>query len=379
MKTPRAPRSRRSRRSRCLLLPVAIVVTPALACQGGEGGTDGGETVDRSAVFKQLGEQVIEPTLAELPARLEPLRAAAASFCERRDALTLADAQRAWRDARAPWSRAEAFQFGPVAELGVASAIDFWPARPEDIEDALTLHDQLDAAVIDTLGATRKGFPVIEYLLFDDPDADPDPLARYPADAAGDLRCQYLEALTVDLHARAAALHGEWTGGYTEGLVTAGAGSEYFPKEQDAVDALVNALVSSLTAAARGKLEKPLTGETTSESRFSDNARADLRANLEGVAALYEGAYDGADASTPGLHTLVRFVDPALDERVREQLAKTRAAVDALELPLRVAVVDDPDAALALHAEVDALRLLFKLEVVSALSVTLSLTDNDGD
>ncbi len=362
------------------------VIAVGLAALGSCSASDiADDTPDRSSVFEQLGDGVIAPNLEGFATRAGELTVAAEAFCGAVEQPQLDALQDAWKATRRPWSRSEAASFGPVRELGVENAIDFWPARSENIESALTTHSNFSAATIDSLGASAKGLPAIEYLLFGDVFDDAVVLAAFADADAGAHRCSYLVALSQNLEQRASALHAAWveTGGHLEAFKRAGEGREPYPAEQDAVDILVNTIVAHLTEVVDLKLDKPL--QTTGDpvellvSRFCDCALNDLRDNLAGVAALYYGEYEVTEARKPGLHTLVAFVDPALDERVRQQLAAAHTAAMMIDRPLRLALTEQPQEVMSLRTSIDELRRLFKVEVVSALSVTLSLSDNDGD
>ncbi len=339
------------------------------------------ELLDRGAVFAQLGDQVIVPPLQDFAERSQDLLNATEAFCGDINHQTLDAAQASWRATRKPWSLSRAAGFGPVEELGIESGIDFWPARRQNIENTLVLHDAITPETIDQLGVSAKGLPAIEYLLFAETFDTAAVLATFPPDPAGELRCAYLVALTRDIRDRAGNLLADWErdGGHLQAFKTAGDGSTIYPTHQDAVDILVNTIVAHLTYVVDNKLDKPLTttGDPVEllESRFCDCAAADLRDNLAGLAALYSG---GA-ANKPGLHTLVAFVSPALDQRVSAQIVAAQAAADAITGPLRLAIGNNDAAVQTLRDEVDALRRLFKTEVVSALGVTLVLSDNDGD
>jgi len=226
--------------------------------------------------------------------------------------------------------------------------------------------------------------PAIEYLIFGDSFSDNDVFVAYTTGMEPELRCSYMVALASDLHSRATTLHRAWVdGGYLEEFVNAGKGSQTFPNEQDAVDLLVNTIVAELSFIVSTKLDKPLTTSglpvEVLESRFADDALTDLLHNLEGVAGLYRGQFEATGSSVPGLHTLVGFVDPTLDQRIEDKLAQVLATAEAMEASLRLTLAAQPASVTVLRDQVDELRRLFKLEVVSALSVTLSLSDNDGD
>ncbi|MEZ4427839.1 MAG: imelysin family protein [Nannocystaceae bacterium] len=338
----------------------------------------------RRAVFEHVGAEVIKPTLEAFVREAGALASTTEALCAAPDAARLEAAQEAWRVARAPWSRSEAFAFGPVKEIGVKNGIDFWPARPDNVETAITLAVEINAGTADSVGASAKGLPAMEYLLFGEGYDDALALAAFTDVDAGAHRCAYLTALARDLEVRATALADAWLGdgGHLGALQAAGAGSELYPTTQDALDELVNGIVGDVTVMVEIKLGKPL-GDASGgiidpglvESRFSDNALADLREDLVGAAAIYLGAGDGGE----GLTALVRAVDPALDARVRAGFIDAAAAIDGAPRPLRLAIESDGAGVTALQGELDALRRLLKLEVVSALGVTLTLTDNDGD
>lgn len=338
-------------------------------------------------VFYHLGHQVIVPTLAEFVEHSQTLVGSMESLCAQPTNDHLDVAQQAWKNAYEPWVRSEAFAFGPAAQLGVKNRINFWPTRVDTLEATLAGIDNPDTNTIEQVGASAKGLSSLEYLLFDDEFNDSTVLAKLAEPTTGANRCAYAYALAQNLEQQASALHQEWVrmpDGFLHEFVSAGQGTGTYPRTQDAIDILVNTIVAHLTFVVMNKLEKPMdaaangeNGNESLESRFSDGALADLRANLLGVAAIYRG--HSSSSNPVGLSTLVRAADPDLDERIQAQIDLSLTSIEKFSLPLRLALVEDPARVESLHRTIDDLRRLFKLEVVSALSVTLTLTDNDGD
>ena len=60
--------------------------------------------------------------IARLPASLEAL-------CASPDQERLEAAQQVWREAMLAWQHAQPISFGPVADLGLAPQIEFWPDK----------------------------------------------------------------------------------------------------------------------------------------------------------------------------------------------------------------------------------------------------------
>ncbi|MDI1483487.1 imelysin family protein [Polyangium sp. y55x31] len=341
------------------------------------------------AVMHDLAYEVMLPIYDELEKEALPLPPAVAAFCDAPTEDTLKAAQAAWRAARVPWKHAEAFRFGPVEDLRIGSAIDFWPARPDSIESAITAAPEpVTAAHIASLGVSTKGLPALEYLLFDPAGGNAAILASLgSADATGKKRCAYARALAETIAADVTTAQEAWSlegGAFVDQVAKAGSGSTLFLTGQDGIARVVNLLVFAMQAVAENRVSGPLGAvsgvgpdPTIVESRFSDNSIEDLLGTLRGVEDVYLGRH--GDRSGRGITELVAARSPAIDSSVRKAFTDAAAAVSAIPAPLRTAITNDPAAVTKAHDALRVLRRLLSTDVASVLGVSVTLSDNDGD
>ena len=71
--------------------------------------------------------------------------------------------------------------------------------------------------------------------------------------------------------------------------------------------------------------------------------------------------------------------DKELSDAIRGQFGQIFAALDAIEPPLRDAVIDNPDAVTALRSELKLLLFLLKVDMSNQMNITVTFTDMDGD
>lgn len=366
------------------------------ACGGGSDTSPSGDAapqLDPQAVLRDLGDVVIVPTYRELHARAQTLTGAARALCTTApSADTLAAAQDAWRAVRVPWKQSEAFAFGPVADLRIDTAVDFWPIRTTSVDAELAKTTPVPEDYAATLGDTVRGLPVLEYLLFDAEGGDEAVLARLIAqDEEGNDQpsrtCDYALALAVDIELRARTLLEAWEadgGDFAGELARAGMGSQAYPERAQAINAVVNAFVQLVQEVEGIKLATPLglrDGGTpqpqTAESWRSANSRQDALDNLAGVRSMYTTTY--GERSGASFHDAVAVLDAELDAAILAQMDAAEAALRAIELPLAQAVVDTPEAVDAAFQSTKELLRLMSVDMVNVLGVTLSFSDNDGD
>lgn len=380
-------------RSGVRLSPVLSMVLSVLAAAcGGSGGKDSPydarPAVDPQLLLRDVGEVVIVPGYRELHARAQALVTATRALCTAPAAGTLDAAQDAWRATRGPWKRSEAFGFGPVKDLRIDTAVDFWPARPSSIEAELAKTDPVPETYAASLGDTVKGLPVMEYILFDHEGGDSAVLATLQdANGQATRTCQYVLALAVDVELRARTLLDAWDpagGDFAGELARAGIGGTVYVDRAKAISAIVNAFVQLVQTVEGIKLATPLglrDGGTpqpqAAESWRSDNSRQDILDNLAGVRSMYTTSY--GERTGVSFHDAVAALDPALDAAIMAQFDAADAAVAAIALPLDQAVIDAPETVDAAFQSVKELFRLMAVDMVAVLGVTLSFSDNDGD
>ncbi|MCY4113791.1 MAG: imelysin family protein [Chloroflexi bacterium] len=334
---------------------------------------------DDSEVLISLTDQVIVPTYQAAGAAATDLETALEALCAAPSDSTLRSAYQAWRDARGAWLRSAAMAFGPVADRRSGGLIDWSPIDPARIERMLAENPATtEDAVRNTLASTQRGFGAIEYIVF-----DPDAVSRLSDSASA--RCEYLRALGGVIASETGAIVEEWTVSRNGGpayrdFLTGRSSSSML--ESAAVAEVVRTqvfLIRTLTdlqlAAALG-----LRGDGPDLAAIpggaGGNGLADLRATVLGMRDVYLG---DADNDGLGVSHLVTPLSTAADERMRSQFEDALMAVDAVEGPLRDAVVDRPAQVRAVYDRVMELRRTLNTEVVSLLGVAVGFSDTDGD
>ena len=346
---------------------------------------------DRRVLLQALGDNVILPLYAQLAERAGALDREALSFCEATDSAGLVRVQDAWSETRAPLKRAEAFSFGPYKEYPqrLGPLLDFWPARPDQILGVLDDENAfpvLDTEVVSTLGAARKGTPVIEYLLYASASDDNTVLAVFSDPEEGPRRCNYLTGLTADLVVQASALHEAWNpsgGNYLGQLVDAGtASSTTFPSVQAAFSEVFNRISYGIENAYELKIGKPfgkrgVKDVEQAESAYSGRSVGDIIDNLIGIEALYSGEY--GERSGLGIADFLRTRSRALDAEFMQKLSAAREALDGIPVPLTMAVFEHETEVQEAYDALLALHRLMTVDVANALSITITFNDTDGD
>ena len=372
----------------CPLAAIACAVSqppsPASSPTPSQKSADTG-AVSRQDVLVNLTDTVMVPRFQSVADEMNGLRDALHTLCASPTPDALSAARTAWRNARAPWLRTQAFWFGPVMERRSRSLLDWSPVEPARIETMLLERDSVAASdVTEFLASTQRGLGAIEYIIFDDGD-DADVIAALtPADG---IRCQYLTALGAVSAAETAGILADWTGANADGKAYAGyfngtAASSLLGKA--AVDEIVRHSVFLTRSITDMRLGAALgvNGGVDSDNPDPDallagpghNTVADLRNQVLGMQDLYRGG-----ASGPGVSALVRGVSPAADNRMTAHFGNVLMALDGLSEPLPESIVANPEPARNAHQKLQEFQRALNTEVVSLLGVSVGFADTDGD
>ncbi len=363
------------------VLRAAVGLGDPVGCNDG-----GGNLGPRRTFLRDLSERGAVPGYRVLASEAAELEGAIGALVTTIGPGTLADAQQAWRDTRRAWKETEAFRLGPSEAQRTSARIDWPTANTGQIEGEIGGSAALSSAFIDTLGAQKVGFQAIEYFLFDPEDGDAGALDGLLG-AQNGRRRGYLVALATNLRERTEQLRDAWEpsgGDFGDDLVNSGIGGDTFATLKEAFDEVVNRMIFTAEIVEENRLAGPLGLKTGGapqpelvESPRSGDGAAGIVANLQGIADVYRGTYEGGQGA--GLGAQVAPLNAEIDADVRRLLDEAIAAVQAIPTPLADAIVNHRAETIAAYEAVQELRRVLTLDVASVLGVKLTFGGNDGD
>ncbi len=287
----------------------------------------------------------------------------------------IAEAGRAWIEARRYWELSEAWLYGAAADYNIDPHIDTWPLDRTAMEAMLgnpaqmsQMHDRESAGeyVGSSLGQGLLGFHAIEYLLFEPksastPTTSPRPASRftqnelyYLAAVADDLRncCLRLEASWADEGSVAQAkldildeAELSYDKNYGWYMKHAGQAGSTYVNYADAIQELIVGAQDIADEVGNQKIGNPVGSGLAAdpdyiESPYALNSVTDFIDNLRSVRHAYAGfrAVSGETEAyiRPSSHTLSAFVaakDADLDSRVLAAIDRAIEAIGRMREP----------------------------------------------
>ena len=291
------------------------------------------------------------------------LQAAVKAFTDAPSEATHQAAKDAWVAARKPYGSSEAYRFynGPIDDdnpqsPGPEADINSWPLDENYIDyvkdDPSTglINDSAFVISKETIqkantatgeASISDGYHAIEFLLWGQDTDEPSmktaghrAFTDYTTAPNADRRKLYLVTVTDLLVEDLQKVTDAWTPDQNNFRKTFTADpKEATRKMLIGIGSLANAELSGerMTVAYKNK------GQEDEHSCFSDTTNADLQSNFFGIRNVYLGSYEAS--SGDGLSKLVAAVDPALDAKIKSDLATAAAAFAKMqEVPFDYAI-----------------------------------------
>jgi len=340
---------------------------------------------DKTAMLKSEADNVALPAFSRFVSRTEELYKALGALKISVTVPGIEHAQQQWIAAASAWKQCELWTPGPIRQQSLQTKVHTWPVNDVFVMQFIFGSELIDESYVAGKGSSSKGLAAIEYLLFPEAGvvAGQDSLTTSPFAVR---RLDYMIAAAQNLKTLAAQMSGIWRqsgGNYYGSYVGATAAGI-----TGSLDVTVNEIVAMLETMLNGKLAKPMgkTSGTTADNKLSEAWRsrssvALLQANLVAVRCAYQG---GADSSGTGIDDYLNFLGAKYDnqkltDKIMLQFAAVEESLAKISPDLGSAMSTQMSEVETCYQELKQLLVLFKTDVASQLSVTLTLNDNDGD
>ncbi|MGC3872161.1 imelysin family protein [Halomonas sp. GXIMD04776] len=270
----------------------------------------------------------------------------------------------AWLTAYKAWQRVRYVDFGPIEQQSRAWQLQFWPDRKnliaKKVDAWLKSPNSPTPEQIAADSVALKGFPALEYLLFESENGDKIPLESPQGCALAGAIGQHLATTTQALNQDWQAFEEHYlsTEGYTETTV------------ESALHGL-QILDDKRLAAPMGLRGKSRNGYLADAWRSGESVTL-IAASLAGL----------ENSFVPGAQALLQQEDEAeLGQELEETLSETRALAEALPSGLAPALKDEQayKGLQRLYVQVEQLRQLMEYKIAPALNITQGFNSSDGD
>ena len=344
------------RLSQALCLSVAAFAFNAQAADSGQ--------VDAQA--RKLWYQNIETGYQHLNKQAQGFAKRAEQWCADPASESRADVEQTWQEAFMAWQAVRFVDFGPVEAENRAWQLQFWPDSKNLIARKarylLSADDVPTPSTIEDAGVAAQGFPMAEYLLFDDTLNNSD--QALPAERS----CRVLTLVAGHIANNTDELLADWRAFK----------APYLSNEQYR-DASVRAGMNALEILEERRLAQPMglrgTGKRsvyTADAWRSGKSLATVQATLEGLEQYF----------LPSLLPLLRNSDqPELADRIEAQFEEVLENFPALDTPMAPLLANDREFARlqGLWVDVSQLTTLVNDQAAVAIGVVRGFNSSDGD
>lgn len=347
------------------------------------------DPLDRTPMLTHWADNLIIPGYNSFKVKLDVFNSSSAAFRSSPTPSTLQAFRQAWVDAYIEWQKVELFEVGPGNKYAIRNFFNIYPADVAGIKQNFS-NPAADLTV--PASYAQQGFPAFDYLINGIADTDEAIVALYTTDADAPKRIAYLTKLTDRMTMLLGNVIGEWKGGYREKFI-ASTGLDIGSSTGE----MVNTFVLHYERYIRsGKIGIPSgTMATGAGAKHPEKVEAYYKGDISQTLAItaHQAVVDffnGKDVTTgvagasfksylDALEAKDQASGTLLSDIINAQFASAASKIGLLNENFFEQITNSNQAMVDTYTEMQKAVRLLKVDMSSAMSVTITYTDNDGD
>ncbi|MBU0696907.1 MAG: imelysin family protein [Bacteroidetes bacterium] len=370
------------------LVGIILVVTVFACSKSVENPTKNNTNeTDRKALLSNLSDQIILPAYTDFKIQFDDKLAKADAFTLNPNTTNLIAFRASWRVAYINWQKVEMFDFGPAQTYAIRAHFNIYPTNVSTIENNIASgNTNLEVPA----SYAAQGFPAIDYLINGIGVNDTEIVAAYTTATDAAKKINYLKRITNQMSNVFNQVLTAWKGDFATTF-----------KSKTAIDAgsststLINGYILNFERYIRaGKIGIPA-GSMTPGNKFPEKVEAlytkDLALTLAKTAqtASYDFFLGKSYQNQTIGYSIKSYLDALnvkdatsgklLSEIITQQFEVINAKLNGLQNNLYSEVNNNNSKMIDTYNEMQKLVRLLKVDMTSAMSITITYTDNDGD
>lgn len=366
-----------------------VLAALMLACDGSnnEPSTED-NSKDRKVILTHWADNIIIPSYAAFQAKFDIMVSKNALFQQTPSLSTLTELRAAWVDAYLEWQKVELFEFGPADRYTMRNFFNIYPTDIAGISENINNEN----ANLDVPAAyAKQGFPALDYLLNGVAADDEQIVAFYTTSDNASKNIAYLNRLVTRMDTILKSVVSEWTT-YRETFI-----SKTGLDIGSSMGLVVNAYVLNYERYIRsGKIGIPSGSTITAggvaypekvEAYYKKDISRDLAKNAHQASqSFFKGIAIASGSEGPSFKSYLDALGAkdantgtALSDIINQQFNTITAGLTPLSPNLAEQVQNDNDAMKAVYTDMQKAVRMIKVDMTSAMSITITYTDNDGD
>lgn len=334
--------------------------------------------LDRKPMLENYANNYIVPAYADMVQQLTTLKTSIGVFTNAPDAPKLETARSAWRNAYITWQKVDLLEFGPAEGKALRQFMNTYPVTVSKVNANITA----GSFNLEEFGnRDAQGFPAMDYLL------NGISIDMYTNDAQATNRKQYLAAVANKMLEKVTGVNDAW-GAYKNTFVSA-TGTDV----NSSISQMVNSYVLYYERYLRsGKIGLPVGAMTgvakadITEAYYSQDLSKELAATaLNSVLNFYTGkSYTGISTGESMKSYLIAIGTKddngiLMADLIETEMTGAATALAGLNGTLYNNIQNNHPQVLQVYEELQDVVPLLKVDMVSAFSISITYTDNDGD
>jgi predicted lipoprotein len=371
--------------SALLFITFTIFIAAAIVACNKNVADQPADDFDRKTLLTNTADNIIIPAYTNFQAVFTEMKTAAGAFTAMPDAGKLTALRQKWKAAYISWQQVELFNFGPAETVSLRNYFNIYPA---DV-NLLRSHISSGTYNLEELANNKvQGFPALDYLLNGSGANDIEIVSNYTANADSEKWKKYLSDVVNTMDSKINKVVSDWKGSYRGQFINndgTGAGSSMSLMINEYIMYFERFLRSGKFGIPAGVMSGTPAPEKV-EAFYSKDLGIELaKTALNASSDFYSGKAFNGGGTGPGLYTYLQALGTnnanvtTLATNIQNQFGAISGKMNSLGNSIHNAIVNNRTSVLAVYDEMQKQVRYLKADMASAIGITISYTDNDGD
>ncbi|MDW5290340.1 imelysin family protein [Formosa sp. PL04] len=360
------------------------IVLICFSCSSDNGSDTNISNYDKQAMLINWADNLIIPAFTDYQTKTEDLETKSSAFVNTPNTATLGELRTSWKMAYVTFQNIGIFDIGKATDLHLIETANTYPTTTASIDANIASGDYNLSAQTQF---ASQGFPALDYLLYGIGETDQEILAFYTTDTNADNYKQYITDLTAKLKSIAVSILADWNNGYRTTYIN----------NSNAVTGSLNQTANNFVEDFEKVIRAPKVGIPA--GKFSNGAlfpekveayynntigKSLLIESIDASLAFFEGKTYGTNITGPSLKAYLNAVDAQasglpLSTIITDQYDAILITCNLLSNSLSDQVTADNSKMLTTYDALQQNVVYLKVDMISALGLTIDYVDGDGD